>query len=74
MLLPEVPTEVTGEQIQQVLDVLGITVDVTDIRYMEILPQAIRITALRRNADGHALAAGDSLALIEADIRIRWAK
>jgi hypothetical protein len=74
MLLPEVPAEVTGDQIQKVLDILGVTVALADIRHIEILPQAIRIQMLRRNADGHPMAAGEALALIEADIRIRWKK
>jgi hypothetical protein len=66
------PTTVTGDQIRQALDVLGIAGPIEDIRDVTIAPGAVGVTRYRRNADGQRFRAGNDAATTITTIGIRW--
>jgi hypothetical protein len=66
------PITVTGDQIRQALDVLGITGPIEDIRDTTIGPGVVTVTRFRRNADGQRFRAGSDAATTVTTIGIRW--
>jgi hypothetical protein len=63
------PTAVTGDQIRQALDVLGIAGPIEDIQSTVISPREITVTRFRRDAGGYWT--GTSAI---TTIRIRWSE
>jgi hypothetical protein len=65
------PATVTGDQIRQALDTLGITGPIEDIRDVTI-GNAVAVTRWRRNADGRRFMAGNDAATTVTTIGIHW--
>lgn len=66
-------SEITGRDVVAFLEACGYDGDPARVMKTEILPGAVKITAMRLNDGGHAFVANGEIATQVTTIKVRWA-